>query len=176
MVATKFNETSGFHPSLSYCFDRPFLYETKMYGGVYFIYGRAILDTFLTVTIILVNVVLIIAMIFYRRKNRGTPRVYNSGTSMKFVMMLAISDVFVGVFGPFYLIPHYFCDINDLVRGQKYLCMCKYVATTFAALLSNTSLIGIAADRFIAIQYTLRYHMIMTPRWEERPPQINLGD
>lgn len=158
------NATSGMHPSLSYCFDRPFLYDTQTYGGTYFIYGRAILDIFLTITIILVNVLLIIAMIFYRRRNRGTRRVYNSGTSMKFVLMLAISDVFVGLTTPLYLIPHYFCDVNDLMRGQQYLCMSKYVATTFAALLSNTSLIGIAADRFIAIQYTLRYHTLMTPR------------
>lgn len=150
------------NPALFYCFDRPY-YKSNL-GGLPILYTELFIDIFLTISILIVNSFAILAIILYRKSYKGSSKIYNSSASMRFVLNLAISDILVPLGVLFYLFPHYICDVNELYRSYKFLCMAKFVPSCFASVMSNMSLIGIAVDRYIAVVHSLKYRLIMTDR------------
>lgn len=155
-------ELSELEPALLYCFDRP--YFKYILGGIPVLYFELLSDILLTVSVLIANAYSIVAIILYRRCYKGSSKIYNSSASMRFVLNLAVSDILVACGISFYLFPHYLCDINDVYRSNKFLCMAKFVPSCFASVMSQMSLIGIAVDRYVAVVHPLKYRIIMTDR------------
>lgn len=150
------------HPALLYCLDRSHVNATL--GGAPFLYFRLTFDVLLTISVLFLNATLILAITLYRSNYRGSVKVSDSSASMKFVLLLALSDILVGLSYPFYLVPHYLCAVNDFLRANQLLCMMKFVPSCFSGSMSNLSLIAISVDRYIAVVHPLQYRRILTDR------------
>lgn len=148
-------------PVSNECLDRHRVNVTAVNEAL--LYYQVVSDVVLTISIILTNSLLILAILQYRKKYKGSIRIYNSSSSMKFVVNLAFSDLCMGLAVGFYALTHYSCDIN-LVFRSKYLCIFKFVPTCLAQINSSLCLIAIAVDRYIAVFRSFQYRTIMTDR------------
>lgn len=111
-----------------------------------------IVDCFLFITIVLGNVLTILAIAVTRRLRHVV--------SNYFILNLAVSDLLVGISLPYHLAFY----VNSALNHVELICILRFVIISLACGGSIYNLIVIAIDRYIAIVHPLSYNAYATRR------------
>ena len=81
-------------------------------------------------------------------------------TTNKLVYSLALSDIGVGLCLPFLIL----FNLSPQLKEHKMACIFRYQLIIAMASLSQFTLVLVSVDRFVAIQFPLRYHALLSRR------------
>lgn len=124
---------------------------------------RFLLDLAVSLSVILGNGFIVTAIFCFRHRTRNA-LLRVSNVSNRFVLNLAMADLFVGLCAVYCLTPYYLCSVARRMDGDRSLCVLRFVMPIFSAMTSVSALGAISVDRYVAIVHSLRYRSFMCKR------------